>query len=148
MLAGRFSPGIDEEKACDRFAGAFLAPKMAVVQLLGQQRHALEWQELYGLKHEFGLSMVGWIQRAKQCGVITDAVHLSMMKRFSAKGWRKAEPGDPISKECPRLFEQLVYRALGERYISEAKAAELLGIPMMRFHKERQLESMGAAAHQ
>jgi len=30
----------------------------------------------------------------------------------------------------------------------EGKAAELLGIPMMRFHKERQLESSDAVAHQ
>ena len=42
-----------------------------VLHLLGQQRHELEWQELYVLKHEFGLSMAGWLQRAKQCGVIT-----------------------------------------------------------------------------
>jgi Zn-dependent peptidase ImmA (M78 family) len=119
-----------------------------VLQLLGAQRHALEWQELYVLKHEFGLSMTGWLQRAKQCGVITEAAHLSMFKRFSAKGWRKTEPGEPLPKEHPRLFDQLVYRALAEQYISEGKAAELLGIPMMRFHKERQLESSDAVAHQ
>jgi hypothetical protein len=41
-----------------------------------------------------------------------------------------------------------VYRALAEQYISEGKAAELLGIPMMRFHKERHLESSDAVAHQ
>jgi Zn-dependent peptidase ImmA (M78 family)/DNA-binding XRE family transcriptional regulator len=148
LLAGRMAPGVNEEKACDRFAGAFLAPQFAVTQLLGQHRRGLEWQELYGLKHEFGLSMAGWLQRAKQCGVISDDVHLSMWKRFSAKGWRKNEPWDPVPKEHPRLFEQLVYRALGECYVSESKAAELLGIPMMRFHKERQLESLDAAAHQ
>lgn len=148
LLEGRLADGLDEEKACDRFAGAFLAPRVAVVHLLGQQRHALEWQELYALKHEFGLSMAGWLQRAKQCGVITDEFHLSMVKWFSAKGWRKNEPGDPLPNEHPRLFDQLVYRALAEQYISEGKAAELLGIPMMRFHKERQLESSDAVAYQ
>lgn len=148
ILEGRLAEGIDEEKACDRFAGAFLAPRVAVLQLLGAQRRALEWQELYVLKHEFGLSMAGWLQRAKQCGVITESAHLSMVMRFSAKGWRKNEPGDPLPQEHPRLFDQLVYRALAEQYISEGKAAELLGIPMMRFHKERQLESSDAVAHQ
>ena len=49
-----------------------------VLHLLGQQRHELEWQELYVLKHEFGLSMAGWLQRAKQCGVITETVYLSI----------------------------------------------------------------------
>lgn len=148
LLADRINVELNEEKVCDYFAGAFLAPKAAVLQLLGQSRRGVEWQELYALKHEFGLSMAGWLQRAKQCGVITEAVHLAMWKRFSAKGWRKGEPGDPVPQEHPRLFEQLVYRALGEEYVSESKAAELLGIPMMRFHKERQLESVDAAANQ
>ena len=148
LLEGRLADDIDKEKACDRFAGAFLAPRLAVLQLLGQQRHALEWQELYVLKHEFGLSMAGWLHRAKQCSVITDTAHLTMVKRFSAKGWRKNEPGNPLLQENPRLFDQLVYRALSEQYISEGKAAELLGIPMMRFHKERQLESSDAVAYQ
>ncbi len=148
LLQGRLADGIDEEKACDRFAGAFLAPAVAVRQLLGSHRHALEWQELYVLKHEFGLSMGGWLHRAKQCGVISEATHLSMVKRFSAKGWRKNEPGDPLVQEHPRLFDQLVYRALAEQYVTEGKAAELLGIPMMRFHKERQLESSDEVAHQ
>lgn len=148
LLEGRLADGIDEEKACDRFAGAFLVPRVAVLQLLGPQRHALEWQELYVLKHEFGLSMAGWLQRARQSGVIAEAAHLSLVKRFSAKGWRKNEPGDPLPQEHPRLFDQLVYRALAEQFISEGKAAELLGIPMMRFHKERQLEPSDAPAHQ
>ena len=59
LLSGRLAAGIDEEKACDRFAGAFLAPQVAVTQALGLRRRILEWQELYALKHEFGLSMAG-----------------------------------------------------------------------------------------
>ena len=147
LLEGRLGNEIDEEKACNRFAGAFLAPKVAVLQLLGQSRRALEWQELLALKHEFGLSMAGWLQRAKQCGVINDIVHLALFKRFSANGWRKKEPGEEVPRVNPRLFEQLVYRALGEEFITESKAAELLGIPKMRFYKERQLESVDATTH-
>lgn len=71
-----------------------------------------------------------------------------MFKRLTAKGWRKCEPGEPLPNEFPQLFQQLVYRALAEQFIAESKAAELLGIPMMRFHKERQLESSDAVAHQ
>jgi len=146
LLAGRLGAEISEEKACDRFAGAFLAPKAAVLQNLGQNRRHIEWRELYALKHAFGLSMVGWLLRAKQCNVITVATYLSLLKLFSAKSWRKREPGDPVACEIPRLFEQLVHRALGEQYVSESKAAELLGIPAMRFHAERQLEQVDAAA--
>jgi Zn-dependent peptidase ImmA (M78 family)/transcriptional regulator with XRE-family HTH domain len=148
LLHGRLTADIDEEKACDRFAGSFLVPCVAVHHVLGDKRHALEWQELYALKHEFGLSMAGWLTRAKQCGVITDSTYLSTIKRFSAKGWRKLEPGNPLPQEEPGLFQQLVYRALAEQYISEAKAAELLGIPLARFHKQRQLESLNATTDQ
>ena len=42
LLSGRLAAGIDEEKACNRFAGAFLAPKAAVVQLLGHARRRIE----------------------------------------------------------------------------------------------------------
>jgi Zn-dependent peptidase ImmA (M78 family)/DNA-binding XRE family transcriptional regulator len=145
LLKGRLADDIDEKTACDRFACAFLAPRAAVLRLLGTQRHALEWQELYELKHAFGLSLAGCLQRAKQCGVISDDIHLSMDKVFSAKSWRKHEPGEPLAEEYPRLFNKLVYRALAEQYIFESKAAELLGVPMIRFHKERQLESLDAA---
>lgn len=142
LLEERLVEDINKERASDRFAGAFLAPRAAVLQLLGQQRHALEWQELYVLKHEFGLSMAGWLQRAKQCGVITENTHLAMVKVFSKRGWRKGEPGEPLPQEHPRLFDQLVYRSLAEQYISEGKAAELLGIPMMRFHMLNRLSRL------
>lgn len=61
LLAERLADGPLDEKACDRFAGAFLAPCGAVRQLLGPERHRLEWAELHMLKHEFGLSMAGWL---------------------------------------------------------------------------------------
>ena len=148
LLAGRLAGTLNIEKACDYFAGAFLVPRVAVIQSLGTWRRTLEWRELYTLKHEYGLSMGGWLQRAKQCGVIDKAMHEALYRRFSKRGWRKHEPGEPLLQERPCLFEQLVYRALAEQYISENKAAELLGIPLMRFHQERQLEPMDAAAHQ
>lgn len=78
LLTRRLDGAINEEKACDSFAGAFLAPQAAVLQLLGPVRRGVEWQELFALKHEFGLSMAAWLQRARQCGVITEALHLSL----------------------------------------------------------------------
>lgn len=70
------------------------------------------------------------------------------MRMFSARGWRTNEPGEVLPNEAPSLFEQLVYRALAEDLISEAKAAELLGIPRMRFYRERLMESADAVTHQ
>ncbi len=60
----------------------------------------------------------------------------------------KVEPETAVPQENPKLSQQLVYRALGEHCISESKAAELPGIPMMSFYKQRQLETADDAPHQ
>ena len=59
---------------------------------------------------------------------------------FSKNGWRTEEPGKAYPHESTYLHKQLVYRALGEEYIGESKAAELLGMSVSSFHKERKLE--------
>jgi Zn-dependent peptidase ImmA (M78 family)/transcriptional regulator with XRE-family HTH domain len=147
VLSGRLAEGMDEEKACNRFAGAFLAPKPSVIQSLGQQRKGLEWHELYTLKREYGLSMAGWLMRAFQCEVISDKAYKSLFAKFAKRGWRTKEPGEPLPTEQPKLFEQLVFRALGEYCITESTAAEFLGIPLMTFFRQRQLHTADDAAH-
>ncbi|NTW55494.1 MAG: ImmA/IrrE family metallo-endopeptidase [Chlorobiaceae bacterium] len=148
LLSGRLGEELEIEKACNRFAGAFLVPKPAIIQTLGKQRSEIEWHELYTLKHEYGLSMGGWLIRANQCGVITKSVYDSHYIRFSKKGWRTCEPGEALPQEQPKLFEQLVFRALGESLITESAAATLLGIPLMTLYRQRQLEPEDDSAHQ
>ncbi|MCW8907322.1 MAG: XRE family transcriptional regulator [Sedimenticola sp.] len=148
VLQGRLCPGIDEEKACNRFAGAFLLPEQAILQHLGANRTALEPQELYLLKQEFGISMMSILIRAGQCGVIRESLQKQYFVEFGKLGWRSQEPGNPYPNEETYLFKQLVYRALSEDYIGESKAAELMGMPLSHFHKERKLGGMGATAYQ
>lgn len=147
MLHGRLAEVVDEEKACNRFAGAFLLPASAIRQQLGQQRRMVEWQELYLLKHEFGLSMAGCLYRAADTAIITSEMLKSLYQQFAMRGWRKQEPNAPYPAEQTILFKQLVYRALAEGWIGESKAAELLGIPLARFHKERKLEGTDAVTY-
>ena len=148
VLHDRLPEDMDEEKACNQFAGAFLFPKRALLQHIGENRRAIEPQELYMLKHEFGLSMMATLVRAAQCGVISDGLKTKYFMQFSKLGWRTAEPGTPYPNEETHLFKQLVYRALGEEYIGESKAAELIGMSLSAFHKERKLEAVGAATYQ
>jgi Zn-dependent peptidase ImmA (M78 family) len=148
VLAGRLAEGLDEEKACDRFAGAFLVPAESVVQELGARRHRLEPAELLALKHEYGLSMMAWIFRAHDAGVITDKTKGILFRLFSAKGWRKKEPGEPLAPEVLKLFERLVLRAHAEDMISTSKAAELMCTPLAHFRQRLSLEDSRGAAHQ
>lgn len=148
MLHGRLAEGVNEEKACHRFAGALLLPATAILQQLGQRRSMIEWQELYLLKHEFGLSMAGCLFRVLNTGIISKPVFDNLWMRFSMQGWRKQEPNEPYPQEQTILFKQLVYRALAEDWIGESKAAELLGMPLSRFHRERKLEGVDAVTYQ
>lgn len=148
ILHGRLEPTVDEEKACNRFASAFLLPETGLRLQLGGQRHNLEAKELYILKHEYGISMAACLYRAADLGIISERLRQRDFIRFRQRGWHKKEPGDPYPKEESQLYAQLVYRALGEGIISESKAAELLKTPLMQFHRERNLEPFDAVVGQ
>lgn len=142
VLDERLVDGVDKEKAADRFAGAFLVPEPSVKEALGERRRSLEMYELYLLKQEFGLSIGGWSYRALNVGVISKTTHKEFWRHLVHEGWNKTEPGDPCPSEKPRLFEQTVYRALGEDLISESKAAALLSISVNRLAAHRRMEGI------
>lgn len=148
MLAGRLADDIDEELACNRFAGAFLLPRQSALQKLGQRRNFIELKELSLLKEEFGLSMGGVLYRARDLGIVTPAWRDAQARMFRSRGWHITEPGAPYPFEQPHVFEQLVFHALAEDYIGESKAAELMGISLGSFRKMRTLEGSHAAAYQ
>lgn len=150
MLHGRLAATLDEERASHRFASAFLVPKQEAVRLLGTSRTWLEPRELYLLKHEWGLSMNGWIHRAQDLGILSKASvkrhweHFSQQREGDAS-WREHEPGDAYPKECPLRFAQLVYHALAEDFIGESKAAELLGITLAGLRSRRRMDTTDAS---
>jgi Zn-dependent peptidase ImmA (M78 family)/DNA-binding XRE family transcriptional regulator len=148
VLEGRLSADLDVEKACNRFAGAFLLPASAARQALGAHRQTLEPQELGLLKAEYGLSMQGCLFRALQAGIISSWAQQALFREFSRRGWRKQEPGPALPPERTVRFRQLVYHALAEDFIGESKAAELLNLSVSRFHKERRMEGTDADPRQ
>lgn len=147
VLRGRLKKSLNEEKACHRFAGAFIVPKPQVIAVLGHRRSRLEPQELALLKSEYGLSMCAWLFRAHDTGVLPQNRYREMWRFFNERGWRQNEPGEDYPREQTHLFEQLVYHALAEDLISESKAAELLGMPLHRFHAVRNMDSSDEVAN-
>lgn len=139
ILKGRLATDVEEEIAANRFAGAFLVPDSEVRKELGERRTWLEPKELAVLKKSYGLSMGGWMHRANDLGILTDAHYLEMVKFFRARGWHKKEPGEPFPAEQPQLFEQLVFHALAEDLIGESKAAELLRVSLIKFQAMRNM---------
>ncbi len=147
VLHGRLASDVKEEAAANRFAGAFLAPADEVRKELGEKRVWLEPRELEVLKKTYGLSMQGWMHRAKDLGILPDVHYVEMRKFFSSRGWNKTEPGEQYAPERPQLFDQLVYRALAQELISESKAAELMRMPLTEFQKKRNWQGGRATGH-
>lgn len=148
LLHPHLAPELDEEKACNRFAGAFLLPGSALRRALGDKRSRLELRELQLLKQEFGLSQQAVVFRAQQSGVITEQAARQLHFLYRQRGWHKQEPGHPLPPERTAHFEGLVYHALAEDLISESKAAELLGLPLLQFRQQRRMDPPDAAADQ
>jgi Zn-dependent peptidase ImmA (M78 family) len=124
---------LDEERVAHRFAGAFLVPAPAVESELGRKRRKLNLYELHLLKHKYGISMQAWIYRAKDVGILSEGTARRWFQIFRREGWYREEPGDRIPPERPERFDRLVLRALAEDFISETRAAELLGVPLNQF---------------
>jgi len=137
LLEGRLAPNLNEEKASDRFAGAFLLPTKAVKKALGESRKTLEIAELSLIKEEYGISMQGAFIRANQAKIISYEYSSSLWKLFKKEGWDKKEPSEPYPSEDIHVFKRLVLKALALEYIGESKAAELLGMSVKKFHTYR-----------
>ena len=137
ILDGKLANTVDEEKASDRFAGAFLLPQVPLKKRLGEQRKSLEIAELALIKEEFGISMQAAFIRANQAKIIDYEYSSSLWKLFKKEGWNETEPGKQYPSEKIHRFKQLVLRALSEEYIGESKAAELLDMTVKKFHNYR-----------
>jgi Zn-dependent peptidase ImmA (M78 family) len=127
-----FGPGVDAERAVNRFAGAFLMPAEALWREIGKERKGISFGELERLKALFGASFQAITYRCYDLGILSRASFKRMFSAFDEQGWRKEpfkEPGalEP-EKEQPQRMERLTFRALTEGVIGESKAAEILGV--------------------
>ena len=119
------APTMQEEKACHRFAGAFLVPGSDLIREVGRRRFNFGIGELIEIKHMFGISAAALVMRMRDLGIITEA---TLRKIFGGIGsnWRTEEPSPLERTESATRFRRLCLRALAENEISESKAAELL----------------------
>ena len=125
-----------------------MLPKEALISTLGGYRNHLEPRELGLLKQEFGISMLGILHRAKSSKIISAILFQQYRREFNERGWDKREPGEQYPKEKTHIFEKMIFHALAEEYISEAKAAELMNLPLEYFRSLRAMESQDVAHHQ
>lgn len=134
----------DQEKAADRFAGAFLMAKEMMVRLLGAHRTSISLGELVDLKRLFRVSIASLIVRCSQLEVISRALYGRIWSQIKDLGWNGPQSTEPeaLEAEVPQRMERMCLRAVAEGAISEAKASELLGISVRAL--DRRLTPQGA----
>ncbi len=87
------------------------------------------------LKRTYGVSAAAMLVRLGQVGILSKSVVEDAFKTY-ARSWKHEEP-KPIGPgegfadfEKPQRFERLVWRALGEEFISPMRAAQMLGLSL------------------
>lgn len=117
----------EKEIICHRFAGAFLLPKEKIyLELGGNNRSKITFEELLWLKEEYGISMQAIAKRLHYLGIISDSAYKRFNILVNKYKWRQNEPGAYKINEKPERFKSLVMRAFAEEIISVGKAATLL----------------------
>ena len=120
------APGVDEEKAAFRFAGALLAPVEVVHREVGKSRATISQAELLLLKRSLGMSIQAILYRLRDLNVITDNYYKKWCILISKRHYRKAEP-NPLPQEIPTWLLRTVLRALAEGLVSNDDAERILG---------------------
>ncbi len=130
---------LDKDRACRRFAGAFLMPAETLWAEVGKRRTSISLGELAHLKRMFGVSLQAITTRCRDLGILGPRGVANLLRVFAQRGWHRppyAEIGtiDPAF-EAPRRIERLCFRALAEGVLSEPKAAEILGMSVRRLKR-------------
>lgn len=120
----------DQEKAADRFAGAFLMAKEIVQSILGANRTSISLGELVELKKIFKVSIASLVVRCSQIGVLPKTAYHKIFGQIKSLGWNGPESKEPIpfEPEVPQRIIRLCFRAVSEGAITLSRAAELMNM--------------------
>jgi len=91
------------EDEANRFASAFLLPRIALIKEF-PRRQRLDWSELLQMKARWGVSLQAIIRRAYDLGLIGAMQYRNANVYISRNGWKTSEPGEElIPVESPEI---------------------------------------------
>jgi len=134
----------EEEKAADRFAGAFLMSKPMMHRLLGEHRTSISLGELAELKKIFKVSITALVVRCSQLAIMPKAAVGRLWTQIKGMGWNAQGSSEPLSfsAEVPQRMERMCLRAVAENAVSESRAAELLNISVRDLNRRLMAQGM------
>lgn len=126
----------EKEKFCHYFAAAMLFPQDMVFKEVGESRSKLLIPELGAFKLQYGISIQAIAYRLRDLEVISEAYCKQFMFLIDHLGYRIDEPFSYPGYEASHRFNQLLFKALGEEYISMSKAAALKNMKLAEFREQ------------
>lgn len=131
----KFEAGLDVEKYCHSFSGAFLFPQASVKEVFSEKRKKVSFAELIQQKNYYGISIQAILMRLKNLDIISESTYKGFIIWMTKAGYRTKEPGEYSGKEKANRFSQLLYRAAIEEVISLSKAAALNNQSLTEFRR-------------
>ena len=126
---------LDEEKACNEFAGALLMPRQAVINEFGINRNNISYYELKAFKKEYKTSMSAIVYRLKELNIINEYLFRKINISFNINKIKKNEPVE-IELEESYQFNKLVHKLEINNIISLNKACEFLGVSIDEYNNQ------------
>ncbi len=123
-------PDKEQEKICDRFAGAVLLPKQILLSEIGEKRKQISLTELINYQKQFGISISAIMYRLVALEIIPKSKIRNFYIRQNSDPNLKALVNEErfLNDEKSERYERLVYKALSQEIISISKASALLDI--------------------
>jgi len=135
-LDGEHEERKENERLCNRFAGAMLIPAKALErEFIGERKH-FSMQELRLLKQHWGISVQALIYRAKDVGLIDDQLFQRANQHIRRNDLHRNEGLEIPHQERTQRFDQLLYYGLSEGLISYSKAAHLRGVSLTQLQED------------
>ncbi len=124
------NPELDEEKAANRFAGAFLAPKPHFERIVGGKRTLVNYGEVIEYKKYFKMSIQAILYRLRDLAIVSENEYKRWWSIIARNGWKFNEPY-PLSPEEPEWLKRNTLRAYAEGYITKRQVENILGTPFI-----------------
>lgn len=113
------------EDEANRFASAFLVPRLPYEDFIGEHMPTL--RDFIQIKAKWGVSIQALIMRGNHLGLIDESRKASLYKQLSARGYRKNEPVT-VHAEEPVLLWKLIQGQYGPAKNVYRSAADGLGL--------------------
>lgn len=121
-----------QESFCHAFASEMLLSYRNLELELGTKRSNITFNELQNVQEKYGISISAIVYKLAEFKVIPREKLTSFYKRLNFDNQLKqvVEKSRYVGEENSSRFENLVYRAVSEEYISMSKASALLDLSL------------------